>query len=188
MMVAFTSVGASPLACDLQTAIDAIRRVLDAARRRGIPVIFTRQAYVAPDVEIPVWRKKIRSLDALMAGTAGVEIDARLAPRPDEYVVLKKYSSAFFGTPLAPYLNSNGVDTVIVTGCTTSGCVRASVVDALQHGYHVIVPREAVGDRSTEVHEANLFDMDAKWADVIPIGEALRTILSAGGEPSRSVR
>jgi maleamate amidohydrolase len=86
---------------------------------------------------------------------------------------VKKYASAFFGTPLAATLVARGVDTLMVTGCTTSGCVRATVVDAISHGFRPIIPQEAVGDRAQEPHEANLFDMDSKYGDVVPLSEAL---------------
>ena len=88
-------------------------------------------------------------------------------------LLVKKYASAFLGTPLAATLVTRGVDTLVVTGCTTSGCVRASVVDALSHGFRPIIPHEAVGDRAQEPHEANLFDMDSKYGDVVPLSEAL---------------
>src|SRR4029077_2751251 len=94
-------------------------------------------------------------------------------PAPGERIVEKKYASAFFGTNLDVELRSLGVDTVVMAGCTTSGCIRASAIDSLQHGFHTIVVREAVGDRAAGPHEANLFDIDAKYADVVPLAEAL---------------
>ena len=131
-----------------------------------------------------------------------IEVDQRIEPLPGEQVIEKKYASAFFGTDLDIDLRSLGVDTVIMAGCTTSGCIRASAIDSLQYGYHTIVVREAVGDRAAGPHEANLFDIDAKYGDVVPLdgGARLsrarspralisrprrRTISTAGG-PARS--
>ena len=96
-----------------------------------------------------------------------VAIDPRVAPIPGEYTILKKFASAFSGTNLASLLTSQMIDTLIVTGCTTSGCIRASVVDALQYGFRPIVPRECVGDRAQGPHEANLFDIEAKYGDLV---------------------
>jgi nicotinamidase-related amidase len=101
------------------------------------------------------------------------EVDDRIAPQSGDYIVSKKFASSFFGTNLDTYLRSNGVDTVIMTGCTTSGCIRASAIDSLQYGYYTVVVREGVGDRAEGPHEANLFDIDAKYGDVVSIGEAL---------------
>ncbi len=113
------------------------------------------------------------ALLTLEAGSRWVEIDPRLAPSADEPVITKLFASAFFGTPLASLLASAGCDGVIVTGASTSGCIRATAVDALQHGYRVTVPREAVGDRNPAAHEANLYDVDAKYGDVVSLEEVL---------------
>lgn len=113
------------------------------------------------------------ALLTLETGSRWVEIDPRIAPMPDEPVLNKLFASAFFGTALASFLAANGCDSMIVTGASTSGCVRATVVDALQHGYRPVVPREAVGDRNPAAHEANLYDIDAKYGDVVPVGEVL---------------
>jgi len=102
-----------------------------------------------------------------------VEVDSRLQPLPNEIVWSKKAASAFFGTALAATLTACGVDTVIIAGCTTSGCVRASAVDACSYGFRTIVVREAVGDRLPEPHEANLLDIDSKYVDVVSLEEAL---------------
>src|SRR5207302_1314309 len=106
-----------------------------------------------------VWFEKIPALGTLARGTRWVEIDPRIAPRSDESVLVKLFASAFFQTPLATLLTVNGCDSIVVTGASTSGCVRASVVDALQHGYRVVVPRQAVADRAMGPHEASLFDI-----------------------------
>jgi maleamate amidohydrolase len=120
-----------------------------------------------------IFVKKVPSLAILQRGSPLVEVDQRIRPAPGERVIEKKYASSFFGTDLDLHLRSHGIDTVIMAGCTTSGCIRASAIDSLQYGYHTIVVREAVGDRAAGPHEANLFDIDAKYADVVPLAEAL---------------
>ena len=109
-----------------------------------------------------------------------MEIDPRLGRQPEETVVDKKYASAFFGTALASTLRALEVDTVLVAGCTTSGCVRASVVDALQHGFRPIVPHACVGDRAEEPHRANLLDIHGKYGDVVELREALEYLEGLG--------
>jgi maleamate amidohydrolase len=109
----------------------------------------------------------------LISGSELIELDPRLLRAPEDLVIVKQYASAFFGTHLASTLTAKRIDTLIVTGCTTSGCVRASVVDALSHGFRPIVPVESVGDRAQEPHEANLFDIDSKYGDVVPLSEAV---------------
>lgn len=165
---------ASPLGANLDAMVAAIRQVLDAARARHLPVIFTTVAYDDSSWQpAQVFLEKVPSLRALRVGTAEVELDGRLGWLASEPVLVKQFASAFFGTALAPLLTCHGCDTVIVTGCTTSGCVRASVVDALQYGFRPIVPREAVGDRAQEPHQANLFDIQAKYGDVLSLEEVL---------------
>ena len=167
----------SPLACDLEGAVAAIRQLLREARRAGFPVLFTTVAYGEADrVTARVFIEKVPALLTLEAGSRWVEIDPRIAPRPGEAVLTKLFASAFFGTPLQPLLTAAGVDTLIVTGASTSGCVRATVVDALQHGFRPIVPREAIGDRDPAAHEASLYDMDAKYADVVSLEETIAYI------------
>jgi nicotinamidase-related amidase len=100
-------------------------------------------------------------------------VDFRLEPRPGEAVLNKLFASAFFGTPLASLLTAAGADTVIVTGASTSGCVRATAVDVMQHGFRLVVPREAVGDRNPAAHEASLYDIDAKYGDVVSVDEVV---------------
>jgi nicotinamidase-related amidase len=120
-----------------------------------------------------VFIEKVPALLALEQGSRLVEIDPRLAPREGEPVVTKLFASAFHGTALSTLLATERCDGVIVTGASTSGCVRATAVDALQHGYRVVVPREAVGDRNAAAHEANLYDIDAKYGDVLPLQAVL---------------
>jgi maleamate amidohydrolase len=171
--VAFTD-PASPLACPLEEVVDAVRELLRAGRGAGIPVIYTTVAYDEKGLEAAAaFFHKVPALATLEAGSRWVEIDPRIAPRPDEPVLSKLFASAFFGTELASLLDAAGRDSVIVTGASTSGCVRATVVDALQHGYRPLVPREAVGDRNPDAHEANLYDVDAKYGDVVSLEETL---------------
>jgi maleamate amidohydrolase len=163
----------SPLYCGTDGAVAATARLLDAARAAGAAVAFTTVEYDEAGARVArAFLAKVPALRTLAAGTRWPAIDERIAPRPDEPVLVKLFASAFFGTPLAAMLAAHGVDTVVVTGASTSGCVRATVVDALQHGYRVVVPREGVADRATGPHEAALFDIDAKYGDVVGIDEA----------------
>jgi maleamate amidohydrolase len=165
---------ASPLVCDLDGVVTAIRRVLDEARAAGIPVVFTTVSYDEGDKQTAAaFIDKIPALLTLGAGTRWVEIDPRIAPRDDEPVLNKLFASAFFGTALSSFLTANRSDSLIVTGASTSGCVRATVVDAIQHGYRPIVPREAVGDRNPEAHAANLYDIDTKYGDVVSVDDLI---------------
>jgi nicotinamidase-related amidase len=164
----------SPLACDLEDVVASIRRLLDEVRRAQLPVVYTTVSYGEGDkVAAAAFIDKIPALLTLEAGSRWVEIDSRIAPLPHEPVLNKLFASAFFGTPLASLLASAGCDSVIVTGASTSGCVRATVVDALQNGYRTVVPREAVGDRNAAAHEANLYDIDAKYGDVVTVDDVV---------------
>jgi nicotinamidase-related amidase len=165
---------ASPLVCELDDTVEAIGKLLEAARRAELPVVFTTVSYGEGDkVTAKAFIDKVPVLLTLEAGTRWVEIDERIAPRPAEPVLNKLFASAFFGTPLASLLASHGCDSVIVTGASTSGCVRATVVDVLQHGYRPVVPREAVGDRNAAAEEAALYDIDLKYGDVVSLDECL---------------
>jgi len=163
----------SPLASNLDDQVAAIRSMLAAARERDIPVIFSTVAYDAELQEAGIWIRKIPSNSWLVEGSEWVELDARLDRRPREMLLVKKYASCFFGTDLAARLVSRQVDTLLITGCTTSGCVRATAVDACSLGLHTIVVQEAVGDRAELPHIANLFDIDAKYGDVVDLQDAL---------------
>ena len=178
LTLAFTDPG-SDLACDIDEALEATAGLLAAARAAGTPVIFTRIAYTpATAVIAKPFLEKMPALEQSLEGGVWAEIDARVAPRPEEPVLTKLFASGFFGTPLNAFLTVHGCDGVVVTGATTSGCVRATVVDALQHGYRVLVPREAVADRAPAPHEAALFDIDAKYGQVVATEEAARCLLS----------
>jgi len=170
------------LGSDMTEAVEATRRVLDAARAKGLPVVFTTIGYEPSLMDGGLWLQKVPSLGDLQIGGRWVEIDPRLEPRDDETIVLKKGASAFFGTNLPSILISQGVDSVVLCGATTSGCVRATAIDLLQYGYPTIVPRECVADRAQAPHEANLFDINAKYADVVSVDDALEYLESVPGK------
>jgi maleamate amidohydrolase len=163
-----------PLGAELDAELEQTGRVLDEARARRLPIFFTTVAYDDPDLaDAGVWVLKIRSQVTLRAGSPNVELDPRLRRMDGEPLLRKKYASAFFGTDLLARLNETGVDTLLVAGCTTSGCVRATAVDGLQNGFRVMVIREAVGDRARAAHEQSLLDLHAKYADVVAVDEVL---------------
>jgi maleamate amidohydrolase len=167
----------SPLVCDLDDVVEAIRRLLAAFREADLPVAFTTVAYdEAARQSAAAFVAKIPALLTLEAGSRWVEIDPRLQPEPDEPVFTKLWASAFFGTAFASFLAASRADSLVVTGASTSGCIRATVVDALQHGYPATVPREAVGDRNAEAHEANLYDIEAKYGDVVALADVLAAV------------
>jgi maleamate amidohydrolase len=177
----------SPLGCDAAAALEANAHLLAAAREARAPVVFTRIEYDdASKVAARAFLEKIPALAILTADNRLSGIDDAIAPRPGETVLTKLYASGFFGTPLQSVLAARGADTVIVTGASTSGCVRATVVDAMQHGYRVVVPREAVADRAAGPHEAALFDIDMKYGDVVATDEAV-ALLSASAWTEEAV-
>jgi maleamate amidohydrolase len=136
-------------------------------------VIFTTIGFESSLKDGGLWLQKVPSLGDLQLGGRWVEIDPRLDRQPEETVIVKKGASAFFGTNLASVLIAQDIDSVILCGATTSGCVRATAIDLLQYGFPTLVPRECVGDRAQAPHDANLFDIQAKYADVVPLEEAL---------------
>ena len=162
---------ASPLACDLDDVLESTRELLDAARGR-CPVLFTTVSYdEVATAAAHVFLRKVPALGILQPGSRWVEIDERLGRRPEEPVIAKAFASAFFGVPLAALLSDR--DTLIVCGASTSGCVRATVVDAMQHGLSPIVPRECVGDRSPRAHEQALSDIGGRYGDVVELSDAI---------------
>ena len=175
------------LGSDMTEAVEQTTRVLDAARAKGLPVIYTTIGFDASLKDGGLWLQKVPSLADLQVGGRWVEIDPRLEPREDETIVMKKGASGFFGTNLAAILISQGVDSVVLCGATTSGCIRATVVDLLQHGWPTIVPRECVADRAQAPHEANLFDIQAKYADVVPVEDALAYLEGVSGKVGAAV-
>lgn len=183
-----------PTAADMSAEIGATRQLLDLARSRSVPIAFTTIAYDEAHLDSLPWLRKAAGMRALRTGSRLVEIDPRLARQTSEPVITKLGASAFFGTPLAALLAAWRVDTVIVTGATTSGCVRASVVDAVQSGFDVLVPEACVADRTVDPHRANLFDINQKYGDVISLAEAIVYLgevqsrmfpLAAGGDGER---
>jgi maleamate amidohydrolase len=174
MLKGFTD-PAMPLGANLDREIEAHKPLLDVAHKRNIPVIFSTVIYSDADLrDAGLWAVKMKGTATLKAGTQAVEIDPRLDMRPTDSLLVKKYASCFFGTDLVPRLMNQRVDTLIITGCTTSGCVRATAVDAVQNGFRPMVVREAVGDRSVAAHEQSLFDLNAKYADVVSLDETLQ--------------
>lgn len=165
-----------PFTCEgMETIIPAVQELLAAFRAKGLPIVYTTTAYDVtngPNTDMGLWQYKIPA-ETLQAGSEGVAIDERVAPREGEQVIVKKRASAFHGTYLAGYLRANNVDTVVVTGVTMSACVRNTVEDAIADGFRPIVVREAVGDRIMGAVEWNLFDIDAKFGDVEPLARVL---------------
>ena len=167
---------------DLTEEVEATTRVLAAAREKGLPIIFTTIGFEANLKDGSLWLQKAPGLAELQVGGKWVEIDPRLERGEDEVVILKKGASAFFGTNLPSILVSQNVDTIVLCGATTSGCIRATAVDLLQYGYPTLVPRECVGDRAQAPHEANLVDIQAKYADVVSVGDATSYLESVEGK------
>ena len=167
-----------PLGSDLSPEVEATKRLLDVARGKGLPIVFTTIGFDPSGKDGGLWLQKAPALTELELGGRWVEIDPRLDRRDGETVVLKKGASGFFGTNLASILVSQQVDTVILCGATTSGCIRATAIDLLQYGWPTLVPRECVGDRAQAPHEANLFDIQAKYADVVALEDALAYLAS----------
>ena len=163
----------SPLYADVEDARVSSERLLRASRVAGIPIIHTRVEFQPDGANGGVFFRKVDALKCFIEGNPLGEPGPGLEPQPGEVVVTKQYASAFFGTSLASTLTALGVDTLIHAGVSTSGCVRATALDACQHGFVPIVVREAVGDRDQGVHDANLFDLDAKYADVVSEDETL---------------
>lgn len=167
----------SPMAISMDAEIRNIRRLLDLARAKGFPVVHTTVVYSDEYFRDGGWFvKKIPSLEALRPGSKESQIVPELAPRPGELVLEKRFPSGFYGTNLHSYLTACTVDTVIVTGDSTSGCVRATVVDAVSSGFRVVVPRQCVADRVPLTHVVNLFDMDSKYADVLDLDDVVKAL------------
>jgi maleamate amidohydrolase len=170
----------STMGSDLTGEVEATKRLLDVARAKGTPVVFTTIGFESNLKDGSLWLQKAPGLAELQVGGKWVEIDPRLERGEDEVVILKKGASAFFGTNLPSVLVSQGVDTIVLCGATTSGCIRATAVDLLQYGYPTLVPRECVGDRAQAPHEANLIDIQAKYADVVPVEDAISYLEGVG--------
>ncbi|MCM2312921.1 MAG: isochorismatase family protein [Steroidobacteraceae bacterium] len=165
----------SPLYAGAEPARAATQTLLAAARRAGIPVLHTNVQYQPGGRDGGVFFRKVPALACFETGARPdlAAFAAGLEPIAGETVITKQYASAFFGTSLASTLTALGIDTVLIAGVSTSGCVRATAVDACQHGFIPLVVRDAVGDRHPAPHEANLFDLQAKYAEVVRLGQAL---------------
>ena len=158
---------------NIDPAIKRTVGLLQFFRDKRLPVAFTRVVYADDGSDAGVFAMKCPPLLGLTEKAPGGQVVPELKPLPGEYIVRKTQASAFFGTNLAAWLVQQGADTVVVTGCTTSGCVRATVVDAMQNNFRTIVARDCVGDRALGPHEANLFDMAQKYADVLERDEII---------------
>ena len=176
----FTDPGTG-LGGDYSAELSVTSTLLDEFRARALPVFFTTVAYEPHLRDAGQFVSKVPALSILIKGSEWVKVDARIRPRPSERVVLKKYASAFFDTRLETELRGLGVDTVVIVGCTTSGCIRASAIDSMQNGFRTVVVRDAVGDRAQTPHEVNLFDIDAKYGDVVSSRDVLEYLRGLGG-------
>lgn len=163
----------APLYAGVEQETEVAAGLLDAARKAGIPVIFTKVEYEAGDDEAALFLRKVKPLNDLVAGGPLSQIHPSLTPQEGEQVLTKKFASAFFGTSLADVLRERGCDTLLITGLTTSGCVRATALDTLQNGFVPVVVEDACGDRDPAVQAANLFDLGAKYADIVKAGEVM---------------
>jgi len=169
---------ASPLYARGEAALASNRRLADTARGAGVPVIFTNVVYGPDGVEGGMFFRKVPALSAFVKGSSAGDFPPELQPEPGELVVSKHYPSAFFGTSLASTLHSRRIDTVLVTGYSTSGCVRATALDALCHGFAPFVVSDACADRDERPHLQNLFDMGAKMAEVVDEARAISLLAS----------
>lgn len=163
----------SALYAGVENTVAPAKRVLEAARVAEIPVIYTQVAYADDGRDGGLFFRKVGALRSFVGESAEGEVISELAPLPGELIVRKQYASAFFGTSLDSSLRTAGVDTVILIGLSTSGCVRATGVDAIQLGFRPIVVADAVGDRDERPHRASLFDLAAKYADVLSADEVI---------------
>jgi maleamate amidohydrolase len=157
----------SPLYAGVEKQLAVNIKLLAQARAVHIPVVFTGVRYTAGGKDGGYFYKKIKALSCFDSGNPWGDFPAMLSPQNDELVVIKQYASAFFGTSLASTLRAQAVDTCLITGLSTSGCVRATALDALQHGFIPVVIEDACGDRDQRIHNSNIFDLQAKYADVV---------------------
>lgn len=171
----------SPLYANVSVALNAAIELRAAARKAGVPVIYTNVEYHPSMRDGGRFAQKVAALSSFVRGNPMGEWADGLEPAEDELVISKQYASAFFGTSLASTLIAAGHDSLIISGLSTSGCVRATCVDACQHGFIPIVVEDAVGDRHKDVHRANLFDMNAKYGDVVSLAEACEHFTHLGG-------
>lgn len=179
---AYTTVGAAFFGQGVVDAVAETPELLDAARQAGVPVIHTRPIYHPSGLDGGLFVKKVPALRGMVRGAVLADFDAKVTPDPTDLVFEKTYPSSFFATPMASTLTALGIDTIILVGCSTSGCVRATAVDGIQYGYRVIVPRECVGDRHIVPHDAALFDINAKYGDVEAKADVLAYLRRIGSQ------
>lgn len=170
---AYTTEGSLLYAPDVVTAVNETVDLLALAREKNVPVLYTKVLYNKNFRDGGIFIQKVPVLKTMVEGEPLAEIVPQLPPVESDIIIVKQYASAFFGTSLAATMTSMGVDTLILTGCSTSGCIRASAVDGMQYGFRVIVPRECVADRHAGPHEADLFDINSKYGDVVSKGEVM---------------
>ena len=168
---------------DQTPAVEAIAELLPHARQQNVPVLYVRTGYLPDGRDGGMFMQKIPGLIELQLDDRTYEIDPRIAPEAGDLVVAKKYASAFFQTNLPSLLVARGIDTIILTGCSTSGCIRAAAIDGVSHGYRIVVPLECVSDRAEGPHWANLFDIDAKYGDVVELAEAIAYLDGLPADP-----
>ena len=181
-MRAYTDAASPFFAPGVVDAVAGTVDLLNVARATAVPVVHTRVEFHPSGVDGGLFVKKVPALRKLVAGEPMGEADPLTAPLEGELVIVKNYASSFFGTSLAATLTSLGIDTILLTGCSTSGCIRATAIDGIQNGFRVIVPRECVGDRHRDPHESNLFDINAKYGDVVSRADVIHYLESL---PSR---
>ncbi len=174
-------VDGSPMRAPVDASVEAAAKLVSAARAADIPVVFTRVSYQPGGSDGGLFMSKIPALQIFEEGSELGDFPAEPRPLAGETVVTKQYASAFFGTSLAATLTASGIDTLYICGLTTSGCIRASATDALQHGFRPMVVADACGDREAGMHESNLLDLQAKYADVIDLEQALDRFGAASG-------
>jgi maleamate amidohydrolase len=167
---------ASPLYAGVEEALACNERLVATARAHAIPLIFTKVEYAPGGADGGIFYRKVPALRLFERGSAYGAFPPSLQPLESEMIVIKCYASAFFGTPLSSALTAMHIDTLLITGLSTSGCVRATALDACQHGFLPFVVRDACGDRHPAPHESSLFDLQAKYAEVIDSAEAERLI------------
>ncbi len=171
-----------PLGYEADAVVDYIGQLLIAFRGAKLPIFFSTVVY-NDENQARVFRDRLPALNVLTPDSQWIEIDPRLEPQPSEPIIQKQWASAFFGTSLIGKLIEQSVDSLVVVGLTTSGCVRATVVDGLQYDYRIVVPGEATGDRNPDAHSANLFDINAKYADVVGVQDVLDHIRHLSEHP-----
>ena len=174
-MQGYTQQGAPLFAQGVVNAVAESAGLLACARAHGVLVVHTNIRYHPGHfADGGIWVKKAPVMKDMVEGNPLAAFCDAVKPAPDEVVISKQYASSFFGTSLASLLHAQGIDTIVLAGCSTSGCIRATAVDAVQHGFRTIVVRECVGDRHSAPHEANLFDIDSKYGDVVGKQEAMQ--------------